>query len=675
MAKTGSIVITQGTQEIANNRTYITVTGKITTSGDSYRGDSRTGTYTIKQGSTVIKSGSFTHGAPANSTTTLFTVSLWVTHDASGNSGTITATYNYSDGWCTGTGSKTLTTIPRSATLSSAPNFTDKDNPTITYSNPAGNAVTSLQACISFTGAKDDIPYRDISKTGTSYTFNLTEAEKNTLISSIPNSTSRSVMFFVRTGIGGKTYYSTLTKTFTISADIKPSATLTVEEATDLQWGVYVQNVSKLNVAINATEAYGSEIASYKTTVGSNAYTANSFTTGTLATSGDLTITTTVTDKRGRTGTATKTINVLEYSNPIFTSFKVKRCNADGSENMQGEYGKISFACTCSGLDGRNTVGFNIEYKKTSEDEYTVGALLPNRAIDGSTGELTSIIPVSSDASYHIKITAYDVFKTTSQVTVLSTGFSIIHWLANGLGLAIGKLAELSNFLDIGFDAIFRKNIYMGYYHDEEKSINFRNEASHSGKTYKNDGMYPHNCKIYSGSSTSQIGIGMYDMDNDRRPFAYNDYENYVYTESVFRQQIAVGYPSAATSITSTGWTKVNIDSTNSTSLKGKYLDLSDGGIVCKRKGFVKISGQCYMTGLTAYDLVGVGIAKGSLSSTQSFCYKKQNYSTIYNQLTDYIIEVAEGDILYLVASNTSGARGTVSAGHAYTRLIVEYVG
>ena len=120
MAKTGSITITQGTQEIANNRTYITVTGKITTSGESWRGDYNTGTYSVYQGGTLIGSGSFTHGAPANSTTTLFSVSLWVNHDANGNSGTITASYNYSSGWCTGSGSKTLTTIPRKSELSVA---------------------------------------------------------------------------------------------------------------------------------------------------------------------------------------------------------------------------------------------------------------------------------------------------------------------------------------------------------------------------------------------------------------------------------------------------------------------------------------------------------------------------------------------------------------------------
>ena len=77
---------------------------------------------------------------------------------------------------CSGSDSWSLTSIPRQATITSAPNFNDEANPSITYSNPAGSAVTTLQACISLTGSTDDIAYRNITKTGTSYTFKIGRA-------------------------------------------------------------------------------------------------------------------------------------------------------------------------------------------------------------------------------------------------------------------------------------------------------------------------------------------------------------------------------------------------------------------------------------------------------------------------------------------------------------------
>ena len=113
MAKTGSITITQGTQEIANNRTYITVKGTITTSGDSYRESSNNGTITVTQDNISIYSGTFAKSAPKKSTTDLFEIGFWVTHKSNGSSGTIVASYNYDGGWCTASTSTTLTDITR----------------------------------------------------------------------------------------------------------------------------------------------------------------------------------------------------------------------------------------------------------------------------------------------------------------------------------------------------------------------------------------------------------------------------------------------------------------------------------------------------------------------------------------------------------------------------------
>lgn len=124
-------------------------------------------------------------------------------------------------------GSKTweLKDIPRKATLSTATNFNDEENPTITYTNPAGTAVTTLQACISFDKSADNIAYRDISKTGTSYTFNLTSAERETLRKACTTANSMTVYFYIKTVISGTTFYSSLTRTLTIkdgSATLSP---------------------------------------------------------------------------------------------------------------------------------------------------------------------------------------------------------------------------------------------------------------------------------------------------------------------------------------------------------------------------------------------------------------------------------------------------------------------
>lgn len=123
-----------------------------------------------------------------------------------------------------------LTDIPRAAKLTAAPHFTDEENPTITYSNPAGEAVTSLKACIADANGQNLFAeYRDIPKTGTSYTFELTDAERNALRWATINSPNLTVKFYVTTVMGGVTYYSTLDKIMTIT-NAQPTISATIKD-------------------------------------------------------------------------------------------------------------------------------------------------------------------------------------------------------------------------------------------------------------------------------------------------------------------------------------------------------------------------------------------------------------------------------------------------------------
>lgn len=158
------------------------------------------------------------------------TGSLTINHNADGTksiSASIQAAVYVSTINCSASNTFTLDKIARKATITAAPNFNDEENPTITYSNPAGNAADSLDACISLTGAADDIAYRSISKTGTSYTFNLTEAERNVLRNAAKNSNSITVQFYIRTTVAGTNYYSYLSKTLTI-INSKPTLSVSV---------------------------------------------------------------------------------------------------------------------------------------------------------------------------------------------------------------------------------------------------------------------------------------------------------------------------------------------------------------------------------------------------------------------------------------------------------------
>ena len=200
----------QAGQDVAANKTTINWSCGVYCGHSFYTNAIKMSAFAIN-GVQVYGGGTYSNFAVGDHT--LASGSMGIAHNADGTktfsissfTGWLYSGYNYSSNG----GSYALAAIPRQATITSAPDFTHEDDPTITYSNPAGNAVTKLEACISLTGAKADVDYRSIPKTGTSYTFPLTAAERELLLKNTPGP-SRSVQFFVRTTIGGNVFYSSL---------------------------------------------------------------------------------------------------------------------------------------------------------------------------------------------------------------------------------------------------------------------------------------------------------------------------------------------------------------------------------------------------------------------------------------------------------------------------------
>lgn len=161
-----------------------------------------------------------------------------------------------------------------------APDFNDEANPTITYKNSYTlQEGTKTYAAISFTGGKDDVPYREISSSGTSYTFNLTDNERKTLRQGITTGSVRSVRFYIKTTFSdGESTWHYLTRNLSLInhepiliptvKDISPEAlALTGDE------NVFVKYVSMAEYSTGATAKKEAEIVSQSVQCGSKTVT------------------------------------------------------------------------------------------------------------------------------------------------------------------------------------------------------------------------------------------------------------------------------------------------------------------------------------------------------------------------------------------------------------------
>lgn len=256
-----------------------------------------------------------------------------------------------------------LPAIPRQATITAADDFTDLDNPTIKYSNPAGNAVTELMACISLTGAVADIQYRAIPKTGNTYTFPLTDDERDVLRNNTVN--EREVIYHIRTRIGDGTYYSTLKKKLTIAESEYTKPTVSMDVSINNGYlpskfaDMYIQGKSRVDVKISAEGKYNATIEDYVAMVDGEGYYSSEFTSNVIESSGDVFVMGQAKDSRGFTNTPAELINVVEYSKPLVIPVD----------------GENSVLCYRSDLQGNRTSNSTFLWIKATKSYYDLSGV------------------------------------------------------------------------------------------------------------------------------------------------------------------------------------------------------------------------------------------------------------------------------------------------------------
>ena len=281
----------------------------------------------------------------------------------------------------THSGTWTLDKIPRAATITSAPNFTDEDNPTVKYSNLAGSAVDSLEVCISNpAGTKTWAPYRAISKTGTSYTFQLTDQEREALQDATPNSNTMQVKFVIRTTIAGAYYYSEAYKTLTIvnaAPTLDPYVEDVNEAIVDKGFLTLVRYYSNARFFNGARARKGATVVSQSCTCGGITIQGAS---GTFEAVPSGSFIFAVTDSRGNTTTQTVVMPFVEY-------LKLTCSIGNGKPDTSGD-----FTLTASGVcytgdigeAGANAVNVYYRYKVSG----------------GSFGDWQSMVVNKAELSY-----------------------------------------------------------------------------------------------------------------------------------------------------------------------------------------------------------------------------------------------------------------------------------
>ena len=321
---------------------------------------------------------------------------------------------------------------------------------TVTISMPRASGSFTHDLAYSFNGSS----YTSIA-TGQGTSYSWTVPDKAT---SIPSATSGKMTVRCITKNGSTTVgtkYAYLTAK--VPSSVVPTvSSVTLAEATSglaAQFGAYIQNKSKVKATITAAGAKGSTITAYQTTLLGKTYTGASWTSPVLTGKGTVSLVTKVKDSRGRWSAAkTTSITVLEYNTPQVQALAAYRVDASGGADEQGEYLRLDYRYSVTSLGSKNTASAVIEWKKTSEDTWT--ELLTDTALSANKSVMPATPTFSVDYQYDIRITVTDWFGSArTYTTTLPTGQVILDLLADGTGIAFGKVAEQSG-VDFGWDIV-----------------------------------------------------------------------------------------------------------------------------------------------------------------------------------------------------------------------------
>lgn len=249
----------------------------------------------VMRGPGVVASGSFT-AYHASDGTFGFTASI--------EAAVYESTVN-----CTGSASFTLNQIPRQATIISANDITDEQNPYFTFSNPGG---FDLIAELEVNPTNTHLFSRTIGNTG-SYTFELTESERNTLRSYLKNANSGTLRYLLYSN--SSQFVSYADRTISI-VNGQPTLTASVEDinpdtvALTGDSSVMIRYASNAAVSMTAAAKKGASITSRRIICGGNYLTTDS---GTLEAVESGKFVFSATDSRGNTATQTLDKTLIEY--------------------------------------------------------------------------------------------------------------------------------------------------------------------------------------------------------------------------------------------------------------------------------------------------------------------------------------------------------------------------
>lgn len=448
-------------QSVENNQT--TISWSLVGSG-SASGYVKCGGFYVKINGVVKVDKSTDYRVEVYNGTTVASGTATISHNSDGTksfSAEVQAGIYYYARNCSGSGTWTLTTIPRASSISSAANKTLGNACSVKWTPYSKSFSFKLKFVLGdwsyTTGAIS--PNSTSAYTYTGYTLPVSVAN---YITTATSATMTVYLYTYSSSACSTQIGSRTSKTFTVTvpSSVIPtisSLSATIDNSANSVikgWGIAVAGYTKVKVTAAASGSYGSTISSFDITGGYNTSvngTSLAYTGGIISSSGDKVFDVVAKDSRGRSSSQamSNTITFYAYSKPSMSVFTVARSSSDGTKMV------VRANWSFASVNGKNSVTATLQYKKSTASSWTTyGTISKNTSV-------TLDATFDEASSYNFKIVVKDALSNSASAeTFVSTVEVLLDFRAGGKGLGIGKIAETDS-MEVALDAKFMGTVYI----------------------------------------------------------------------------------------------------------------------------------------------------------------------------------------------------------------------
>ena len=414
MGVTCNLKVEEKSYSISNNTSQVYVKLTATTTGSSYNNTGPSGSITI-DGTKY----NFSKNIPLNSTTTLYESTKTITHNSDGKK-TITVSYTFnteiSAGVLTGSRKVTLTTIPRTSTVTCADG--NIGSATTININRASSSFTHT-ITYSFSGLTGTIATKT-SNTSIGWTIPTSFYEK------VPNAKSGKVTINCDTYSGSTKVgsSSTTANVFVINSEPDVEATIKdVNSATVALTGdsnKFVKYISNAQVDIMATAKNSATITSRRVVCGGKVGTSA---TNVLENVESGIFTVSCTDSRKFTESITIDKTLIDYTKLAFTDTYLTRPSTTSNTinaNVKGNWFNGNFGIA------DNTLSMKYRYRQSGDSWSSYKTVTPTK--NENTFSYSANLGSSFDFNneYEFEFVIEDKLMTVTQDIIVTQGIPII---------------------------------------------------------------------------------------------------------------------------------------------------------------------------------------------------------------------------------------------------------